>query len=211
MSVEAIAAGAGDSPPSPPPPVPPYIPGSLEPSETMALVAEQRERERGNEARNFPDYSKLALVELFDHFCCRWTTSLTCTPSITIRQDFFSARLFSNLCDQKFILLPQYPPEGNDNGFRPRYRPTVGDQGRGINYTDVRVDIRGGLGGDPPYLSSTALGHGVVSPKDAVVILFVLLLWIYSIGLMFRRDLLMNFECLDLDFSPLFPPFSLRV
>ncbi len=65
MSIEAIAAGAGGSPPSPPPPLPPYIPGSLEPSETMALVAEQRERERGNEARNFPEYSKLALVELF--------------------------------------------------------------------------------------------------------------------------------------------------
>ena len=98
MSIEAIAAGSGNRPPSPPPPLPPYIPGSLEPSETMALVAEQRERERGNEARNFPDYSKLALVELFDHFCCRWTTSLTCTRSITIRQEFF-LHIYFPICE----------------------------------------------------------------------------------------------------------------
>jgi len=29
-------------------------------------------------------------------------------------------------------------------------------------------------------------GHGVATPKDAVVIVFVLLLWLYSISLMFR-------------------------
>ncbi len=36
------------------------------------------------------------------------------------------------------------------------------------------------------FLSASALGHGFVSPKDVVVIIFVLCLWLYSIGLMFR-------------------------
>lgn len=36
------------------------------------------------------------------------------------------------------------------------------------------------------FLSSSDLSHGVVSPKDVVVIIFVLCLWLYSILLMFR-------------------------